>query len=120
MVLYEYFQRFFDIVECFKLAVDGLLADMKILTDTLETYLFDIAHQIRDNPKFDRSKATYTSIYSRDCFMKIMLLALDVMGNVGVMKDHPMEKFIRDGITWLHASGTNSLNKLRVAETLRK
>ena len=52
--------------------------------------------------------------------MRIMLLALDVMGGVGIMRDHPMEKFLRDGITWLHASGTNSLNKLRVAATLRK
>ena len=100
--------------------VGTMLAEMRILTDTLETYLFDTAVQIRDNPKFDRRKSTYTSIFSRDCFMKIMLLAMDVMAGVGIMRDHPMEKFIRDGITWLHASGTNSLNKLRVAETLRK
>ncbi len=100
--------------------VGTMLAEMRIHTDTLETYLFDTAFQIRDNPRFDRSKATYTSIFSRDCFTKIMLLALDVMGGVGIMRDHPMEKFLRDGITWLHASGTNSLNKLRVASTLGK
>jgi alkylation response protein AidB-like acyl-CoA dehydrogenase len=100
--------------------VGSMLAEMRVLTDTLETYLFDCAFQIRDNPKFDRKKTTYTSIFSRDCFTKIMLLALDVMGGVGIMRDHPMEKFLRDGITWLHASGTNSLNKLRVAATLRK
>jgi len=100
--------------------VGTMLAEMRVLTDTLETYLFDCAFQIRDNPKFDRRKSTYTSIFSRDCFTKIMLLALDVMGGVGIMRDHPMEKFLRDGITWLHASGTSSLNKLRVAATLRK
>ena len=100
--------------------VGSMLAEMKILTDTLEIYLFDTAFQIRDNPKFDRRKATYTSIFSRDCFTKTMLLALDVLAGVGIMGDHPMQKFLRDGITWLHASGTNSLNKLRVAETLRK
>jgi alkylation response protein AidB-like acyl-CoA dehydrogenase len=100
--------------------VGSMLAEMGMLTDNLETYLYETAFQIRDNPKFDRRKATYLNICSRDFFMKIMLLALDVMGGVGIMRDHPMEKFLRDGITWLHASGTNSLNKLRVAATLRK
>ena len=100
--------------------VGSMLAEMSMLTDNLETYLYDTAFQIRDNPKFDSRKATYVNISSREAFMKIMLLALDVMGGVGIMRDHPMEKFLRDGITWLHASGTNSLNKLRVAATLRK
>ena len=100
--------------------VGSMLAEMGMLTDNLETYLYETAFQIRDNPKFDRRKATYVNISSRDSFMRIMLLALDVMGGVGIMRDHPMEKFLRDGITWLHASGTNSLNKLRVAATLRK
>jgi alkylation response protein AidB-like acyl-CoA dehydrogenase len=100
--------------------VGSMLAEMGMLTDNLETYLYETAFQIRDNPKFDRRKTTYVNIFSRDSFMKIMLLALDVMGGVGIMRDHPMEKFLRDGITWLHASGTNSLNKLRVAATLRK
>ena len=100
--------------------VGSMLAEMGMLADTVESYLFETAFQIRDNPNFDRSKATYTSIFSRECFMKIIMLALDVMGGVGIMRDHPMEKLLRDGITWLHASGTNSLNKLRIAETLRK
>lgn len=99
--------------------VGSMLAEMKVMNDALETYLFDTAFQIRDNPNFDRKKATYTGIFSRDCFMKIMLLAMDVMAGVGIMRDHPMEKFLRDGLTWLHASGTNSLNRLRVAETIR-
>ena len=100
--------------------VGSMLAEMGILTDNLETYLYETAFQIRDNPKFDSSKATYVNISSRESFMRIMLLALDVMGGVGIMRDHPIEKFLRDGITWLHASGTNSLNRLRVAATLRK
>ncbi len=100
--------------------VGSMLAEMGMLTDNLETYLYETAFQIRDNPKFDSRKATYVNISSREAFMKIMLLALDVMGGVGIMRDHPMEKFLRDGITWLHASGTNSLNKLRVAATLQK
>lgn len=100
--------------------VGSMLAEMKIMNDALETYLFDTAFQIRDNPKVDRSKATYTGIFSRECFMKLMLLAIDIMAGVGIMRDHPMEKFIRDGLTWLHASGTNSINRLRVAQTIRK
>jgi hypothetical protein len=35
------------------------------------------------------------------------------------MRDNPMEKLIRDGLTFLHGDVTNSLTKLRVVPLLK-
>ena len=48
-----------------------------------------------------------------------MILGLDILGGSGIMRDHPMEKLVRDALTFLHGDGTNSLTRLRVASLLR-
>ena len=48
-----------------------------------------------------------------------MVLGLEIMGGAGIMRDNPMEKLIRDGLTFLHGDGTNSLTKLRVVPLLK-
>ncbi len=95
-----------------------MLAEIDLLTDTLEGYLWDTAYRIQNDPKFDTVKSPYSRIFSRDNLTRVILLALDVMGGVNIMRDHPLEKLIRDGLTFLHASGTNSLTKLKVATAL--
>jgi len=42
------------------------------------------------------------------------------MASTGIMRDHPMEKLIRDGLTFDHGDATISLNKLRIVPMLRK
>jgi butyryl-CoA dehydrogenase len=89
------------------------------MIDTLEGYLWDTARHLQNDPEFDVKKTRFGKIYSCDCVMKIILLGLDILGGSGIMRDHPMEKLVRDGLTFLHGDGTNSINKLRVVPLLR-
>ena len=50
--------------------------------------------------------------------LKTIALATDVLGGIAIMKDNPVEKMIRDLITFLHGDGTDSLTLLRAAQTL--
>ena len=51
--------------------------------------------------------------------MWCILLALEIPGEAGIMRDNPMEKLIRDVLTFLHGDGTNSFTKLRVVPLLK-
>jgi alkylation response protein AidB-like acyl-CoA dehydrogenase len=42
----------------------------------------------------------------------------DILGGIGILRDYPIEKMMRDLITFLHGDGTDSLNLLRAAQTL--
>jgi alkylation response protein AidB-like acyl-CoA dehydrogenase len=96
-----------------------MLSEIALMIDTLEGYLWDTAGHLQNDPEFDVKKTRFGKIYSCDCVMKIILLGLDILGGSGIMRDHPMEKLVRDGLTFLHGDGTNSINKLRVVPLLK-
>ncbi len=97
-------------------SVGAMLGEMAMIIDTLEAYVYDIAYSIQNDPKrFDVRKTSFGRIFSRESAGKIVTLGLDILAGAGIMRDHPMEKLVRDALTLLHGSGTNSLLKLKVA-----
>ncbi len=99
-------------------AVGTMLAEIAMAIDTLEGYLWDTAWHLQNDRQFDAKKTRFGKMFAADCFVKCMVLGLEVMGGAGIMRDNPMEKLIRDGLTFLHGDGTNSLTKLRVVPLL--
>jgi len=72
------------------------------------------------NLAVDRNlKSRFARIFPREVFIRVMLLGMDVVASASIMRDHPLEKLIRDGLTFLHGDGTVSMNKLRVLPMLR-
>lgn len=100
-------------------SVGTMLAEIAMAIDTLEGYLWDTAYHLQNDPVFDPKKTRFGKIFACDCMVKCILTGLDVLGGAGIMRDHPMEKLVRDGLTFLHGDGTNSLTKLRVAPLLK-
>jgi alkylation response protein AidB-like acyl-CoA dehydrogenase len=100
-------------------SVGAMLAEIAMAIDTLEGYMWDTAWHLKNDATFDPNKTRFGKIFACDCMVKCILLGLDVLGGSGIMRDHPMEKLVRDGLTFLHGDGTNSLTKLRVAALLK-
>lgn len=101
-------------------SVGLMLAEMAMVIDALEATLYDFASSVKMELGVDRQlKTRFARIFPRECFVRVMLLGMDVVASAAIMRDHPMEKLIRDGLTFLHGDGTNSLNKLRVLPMLK-
>ncbi len=99
--------------------VGTMLAEIAMVIDTLEGYMWDTAWHLKNDRQFDPKKTRFGKIFAGDSFVKCMVLGLEIMGGAGIMRDNPMEKLIRDGLTFLHGDGTNSLTKLRVVPLLK-
>ncbi len=97
--------------------VGSMLSEMAMMVDVQEAYMYDTAVCIQTDPNYDRRKVRFGRIFARDCMHKTTQLALDIMASSGIMRDHPIEKLIRDGLTKHHGSGPNSLLKLRIMPT---
>ncbi len=98
-----------------------MLGEMAMLIDTLETNLWDLVSTFKADPAFDgRMKARFASIFPRDVLIKVIVLGLDILASAGIMRDFPMEKLVRDGLTFLHGSATASLHKLKLLPFIRK
>ncbi len=98
--------------------VGTMLAEIAMAIDTLEGYMWDTAYHLKNDRQFDPKKTRFGKILASDCTVKCILLGLEILGGAGIMRNHPMEKLIRDGLTFLHGDGTNSLTKLRVVPLL--
>jgi alkylation response protein AidB-like acyl-CoA dehydrogenase len=100
-------------------SVGTMLAEIAMAIDTLEGYMWDTAYHLKNDRIFDTKKTRFGKIFACDCMVKCILMGLEVLGGAGIMRDHPMEKLVRDGLTFLHGDGTNSLTKLRVVPLLK-
>lgn len=100
-------------------SVGAMLSELAMLVDVLEGYLYDIAYSVKNDQNLDRKKTRFSTIFSRECVIRAIVLGLDIMASAATMKDHPMEKLARDGLTLLHGGGTNSLLKVRIVPWLR-
>ena len=96
-----------------------MLSEMAMMIDAIEATLYDFASSLLLEVGNRPLKTRFARIFPREAFIRVMLLAMDVVASSGIMRDHPMEKLIRDGLTFLHGDGTNSLNKLRVIPMLK-
>jgi alkylation response protein AidB-like acyl-CoA dehydrogenase len=99
-------------------SVGLMLAEIAMQIETLEGYLWDTVFHIQHDANYDVKKTRFGKIFACDCGIKAITLGLDILGGLGIMRDHPMEKLVRDTLTFLHGDGTNSLNKLRVVPLL--
>lgn len=57
-------------------------------------------------------------VFSDKVGLKTIELGLDILGGMGIMRDSPSEKIVRDLLTFLHGDGTDSATLLEVANTL--
>ena len=66
------------------------------------------------NSRFTRSG----KVFSDKVGLKTIELGLDILGGMGIMRDSPSEKIVRDLLTFLHGDGTDSATLLEAANTL--
>ena len=70
-------------------------------------------------PAPPRSSPVYMPfLISVQAALRVIGRALDILGGIGILREYPIEKMIRDLLTFLHGDGTDSLNLLRAAQTL--
>ncbi|OGL61581.1 MAG: hypothetical protein A3J27_04580 [Candidatus Tectomicrobia bacterium RIFCSPLOWO2_12_FULL_69_37] len=98
--------------------VRHMLAEMLMNIEVAEQYMWRVCWGVDNDPSYTTRMTRYGKVFSDQVAMKAIYLATDILGGMGVMKESPSEKMIRDLITFLHGDGTDSLNMLRAAMTM--
>ncbi len=99
-------------------SVQSLLAKMLMDIEVAEQFMWRICWGVENDPTFTPRFTRYGKVFSDKAALRVIGRALDVLGGVGILRDYPIEKMIRDLLTFLHGDGTDSLNLLRAAQTL--
>ena len=61
---------------------------------------------------------TMAKIYISEMVQRVALDAMQIFGGMGVMRELPLQKYVRDALIFLHSETTNDIARLRLAEAL--
>jgi alkylation response protein AidB-like acyl-CoA dehydrogenase len=100
-------------------AIQFKLADMETQCAAARELLYQACAKI-DRGDADRGKYTaMAKLFCSDVAMKVTVEAVQVLGGYGYVKEYPVERMMRDAkITQIY-EGTNEIQRLVIARTLR-
>lgn len=87
-------------------ALSFMLADMDTLTDSIELLLFKSAYDFDSGKKISSDSTTELFLETLDIGRKIVSDAVQILGGHGYIKDHPVEKWMRDFEDVINAFGS--------------
>lgn len=65
-----------------------------------------------------RKETSMAKLFAAETLVKTVDTAIRVMGAYGASKDYPVERFLRDAYTWIHAQGTLEVQKIVISREL--
>ena len=100
------------------LTIRHMLAEMLMNIEVAEQFMWRICWGVDNDASYNSRFTRNGKVFSDQVGMKTIQLALDVLGGMGIMRESPSEKMIRDILTFLHGDGTDSSALLQAANTL--
>jgi alkylation response protein AidB-like acyl-CoA dehydrogenase len=99
-------------------AVATTLADMYTHIEASRGILLRIL-QAESQKKSDRKLAIIAKLFTSEAAVKVTRDAMEMFGGSGVMKELPLQKYLRDALTLTHLDGTLMINKIKLANLLK-
>ncbi len=90
------------------------LARMAMKLQAARSYLWYAGWNCKQED-FDRKHASLTKVFAAEASVEICIEALELWGATGYMKKNPIEKLLRDAMSFLHSDGTNDVLTLKAA-----
>ncbi|MEE9255618.1 MAG: acyl-CoA dehydrogenase family protein [bacterium] len=101
-------------------AVQFMLADIFMEVEAARLLVYRAAAMV-DEGRFGKEEVHFISAakcYASDTAMKAAVDGVQVLGGAGYMKDHPMERFMRDAKQLQIIEGTNQVQRSIIARNL--
>jgi len=100
-------------------AVGFMLADMAIKVEAARLLTWQAAWGADQRLKIT-AKSAMAKCFASDTAMQVTTDAVQILGGVGYMKDHPVEKLMRDAKLLQIYEGTNQIQRMVIARQLGK
>jgi acyl-CoA dehydrogenase len=99
-------------------AVAMMLAEMAIKLDSARTQIWKSAWAADSNREDARLLGLLAKVNAADAAFEACRLATEVLGAAAIIHEHPVEKFLRDSVSFIHSDGTKQICLLRAAQSL--
>ena len=95
------------------------LADMYIGLEAARSLIWRAAWAVEHDPDYDHALGTAAKVEAAEVAMRVCMSAAEVHGALAIMRGaSPLEKCLRDCLSFLHSDGAQDSMRLRIADSL--
>lgn len=98
--------------------IGTMLADMYAQLEAARLLYWKAAWAADRDEFYDPKLYTMAKVVCSEVAVKVAIQALEIHGGYGITKDFPMEKYVRDAVSFLHSDGTCQASRVRTATCL--
>jgi alkylation response protein AidB-like acyl-CoA dehydrogenase len=98
--------------------VSFMLADMAMAVDSARLMVHRAAWMAGANAPYLQAEGSMAKCFASDMAMKVTVDAVQVLGGQGYMRDHPVEKWVRDAKIFQVFEGTNQIQRMVIGRAL--
>ena len=99
-------------------AVSFMLADMAMAVDSARLMVWRAAWMGGASVPYLQAEGSMAKCFASDMAMKVTVDAVQVLGGQGFMRDHPVEKWVRDAKIFQIFEGTNQIQRMVIGRAL--
>lgn len=96
------------------------LADMYAELEAARSLIWRAAWAVENEVAYDFRLSSAAKVFASDAAVRVCLSAMEIHGGISVMyQDSPVEKCLRDCLSFLHSDGAQDSHRLRIADLIR-
>lgn len=96
------------------------LADMYVDLEAARSLIWRAAWAVAHDPAYDFRLGSAAKVFAADAAVRVCLSAIEVFGGLAIMyRDAPVEKCLRDCLSFLHSDGAQDSHRLRIGDITR-
>jgi alkylation response protein AidB-like acyl-CoA dehydrogenase len=96
------------------------LGEMYAELEAARSLIWRAAWAVEHDPDYDHRLGTAAKVVAADIAMRVCMSAAEIHGGLAIMLgDSPVEKPLRDCLSFLHSDGAQDSMRLRIAEAIR-
>ena len=98
-------------------AIALMLGDMRMRLEAARSYLYRVAWHMDTDTLLDREARILVKTFCVETAVAVTQAAVEIFGGSGIMKEGPVEKYLRDAATFVHL-GASRAHRLRAMSHL--
>lgn len=100
--------------------VSSRLADMYTELEAARSLIWRAAWAVEHDEAYDYRLSSAAKLFAADTAVRICLSAMEIHGGISIMyRDSPVEKCLRDCLSFLHSDGAQDSHRLRIGDLIR-
>ncbi|MCC7106921.1 MAG: acyl-CoA dehydrogenase family protein [Chloroflexi bacterium] len=99
-------------------AIGFMLAEMLMRLEAARLLIWKSAWSLDHEDPPDLKLPKIAKIFASEVAVQVAIKAIEIHGGAGIMRNLPMEKYLRDAVTFLHSDGANQIMLAAVQKML--